>query len=133
MSKNNDLNQQLVFVLQEMINDYGFNRSDEKRLETIGMAKKLLDKAQQSMPDMLVIEPALAATIADLKAELDQVKNRTNQLESLLQQSSQTMSSMREQIEQMKPMFDDEDGAIQSVCDSHDELLLTFIDLGDIA
>lgn len=133
MSKDNDLTQQLVSVLQEMVNDYGFNRCDEKRLETINMAKKLLDKAGQSMPDSLVIEPALAATIADLKAELDQVKNRNNELELLLQESSQTMASMREQIEQMRPMFDDEDGAIQSVCDSHDELLSTFVDLGGIA
>lgn len=132
MSKNN-LIQQLVSVLQEIVNDYGFNRSDEKRLETIGMAKKLLDKIRPLMLDSSVIEPALAATIADLKTELDQAKNRTNQLESLLQESSQTMSSMREQIEQMRPMFDDEDGAIQSVCDSHDELLSTFVVLEGIA
>lgn len=207
MSKNNNLTQQLVSVLQEMVNDYGYNRCDEKRLETIGEAKNLLDKARQSMPDSSVIDPALAATISDLKAvyasttkgqwdvepqgifvidrsdinlneivqvmnkgaafttveaeanlifiaqshnampflideierlywleaELDQAKNHTNQLMSLLQKSSQTMSSMREQIEQMRPMFDDEDGAIQYVCDSHDELLSTFVDLGGVA
>ncbi|MBS3963769.1 MAG: hypothetical protein KGZ80_04585 [Methylomonas sp.] len=207
MSKNNNLTQQLVSVLQEMVNDYGYNRCDEKRLETIGEAKNLLDKARQSMPDSSVIDPALAATISDLKAvyasttkgqwdvepqgifvidrsdinlneivqvmnkgaafttveaeanlifiaqahnampflideierlywleaELDQAKNHTNQLMSLLQKSSQTMSSMREQIEQMRPMFDDEDGAIQYVCDSHDELLSTFVDLGSVA
>ncbi|WP_157385842.1 hypothetical protein [Methylosarcina fibrata] len=133
MSKSNNLTQQLVSVLQEMVNDYGFNRCDDKRLETIGMAKKLLDNTRQSMPDSSVIEPTLTATIADLKAELDQVKNRNNQLETYLEESSQTMSSMREQIEQMRPMFDDEDDAIQSVCDSHDELLSTIAVLGGVA
>lgn len=45
MSKKNDLTQQLVSVLQEMVNDYGYNRCDEKRLETIGNAKKLIENA----------------------------------------------------------------------------------------
>jgi uncharacterized coiled-coil DUF342 family protein len=207
MSKSNNLTQQLVSVLQEMVHDYGYNRSDEKRLETIAAAKELLDKAKQLMPHSLAIEPALAAMLSDLKSvyplttkgpwdvepqgfflvdrsdvnlneivkvmdkggaftkdeaeanlifmaqahnampflideierlhwlgeELDQAKNRTNMLESLLQECSQTMSSMREQIEQMRPMFDDEDDAIQSVCDSHDELVSAIAVLGGVA
>lgn len=128
MSKNNDMTQQLVSVLQEMVNDYGYNRCDDKRLETISEAKMLLDRARKSMSDSLVIDPTLAATLSDLKAELAQVKNRNNELKLLLRESSQTMASMREQIEQMRPMFDDEDGAIQSVCDSHDELISALVD-----
>lgn len=187
MSKNNDLTQHLVSVLQEMVNDYGYNRCDEKRLETIGEAKNLLDKARQSMPDSSVIDPALAATISDLKAiyasttkgqwdvepqgifvidrsdvnlnEIVQVMNkgaafttseaesnihfialvhehfpalieeierlqwtqdRLARLEMLLNSSSETMSQMREQIEQMRGMFDDEDGAIHAACCKHD-------------
>ena len=198
MSKNN-LIQQLLSVLQEMVNDYLYNRCDEKRLESIGEAKKLLDRARQSISDS-VVDSALAATIADLKAvysettqgkwdidhqghfvldtsdvnlnEIVQVMNkgaafstseaesnihfialahehfptlieeierlqwtldRLSRLEMILHSSAETMSQMREQIEQMRPMFDDEDGAIQSVCDSHDELLSTFVDLGGIA
>jgi hypothetical protein len=198
MSKNN-LIRQLLSVLQDMVNDYGFNRCDEKRLESIGEAKKLLDRARQSISDS-VVDSALAAIISDLKAvyseatqgkrdvdpqghfvldtsdvnlnEIVQVMNkcvafsiseaesnlhfivlahqhfpvlieeierlqwfqdRLAGLEMLLDSSSETMSQMREQIEQMRPMFDDEDGAIQSVCDSHDELLSTFVDLGGIA
>ena len=192
MSKNNDLIQQLVSVLQEMVNDYGYNRCDEKRLETIGMAKKLLDKARtgdfdQSKRLSATIEPALGATIADLKAvyaattqghwdvepqgffvidrsdvnlnEIVQVMNkgaafatseaesnihfialahhhfpalieeierlqwtqdRLARLEMLLHSSSETMSQMREQIEQMRGLFDDEDGAIHAACCKHD-------------
>jgi hypothetical protein len=32
------------------------------------------------------------------------------------------MLEMREQIEQMRGLFDDEDGAIQACCDEHDGL-----------
>lgn len=115
MSKNNDLTQQLVSVLQEMVNDYGFNRYDEKRLETIGEAKRLLGIANK----IGIIEPNLDSIIVDMKTALGV--------------SAGVLLMMREQIEQMRPMFDDEDGAIQSVCDSHDELLSTFVDLGGIA
>ncbi len=86
MSKSNDLTQQLILVLHEMVSDYGFNRCDEKRLKTIGEAKKLLAKTAQQVNksrrlfdkaragiDQLVhhsaaMEPALGATIAELKA-----------------------------------------------------------------
>ena len=187
MSKNNNLTQQLVSVLQKMVNDYGFNRCDETRLETIGEAKKLLDKARTSMPDSSAIDPALAANLSDLKAvyalttkgrwdvesqgffvinrsdvnlnEIVQVMNkggafttseaesnihfialahqyfpalieeierlqwiqsRLERLEMLLGSSSEAMSQMREQIEQMRSMFDDEDGAIHAACCKHD-------------
>lgn len=49
MSKKNDLTQQLVSVLQEMVNDYGYNRCNEKRLETIGDAKKLIEDVKSSL------------------------------------------------------------------------------------
>jgi hypothetical protein len=115
MSKNNDLIHQLVSVLHEMVNDYAFNRCEEKRMETIGEAKRLLGIANK----IGIIEPNLDSIIVDLKAALNL--------------SAGVLLMMREQIEQMRPMFDDEDGAIQSTCDSHDELLSTFVDLGGIA
>ena len=193
MSKDKDLTQQLVSVLQEMVNDYGFNRCDEKRLETIGEAKKLLDKARTgidlSMRHSPSIEPALGATIADLKAvyaattqgnwdvdpqgyfvldrsdvnlnEIVQVMNKgaafttieaeanlifiaqahnamiflideierlqfldakVERLTNLVSAALETSDQMREQIEQMRSLFDDEDGSISDACDSHSML-----------
>jgi len=49
MSKDKKLIQDLVSVLQEMVNDYGFNRCDEKRLETISDAKKVIEDAKSSL------------------------------------------------------------------------------------
>ncbi len=184
--------------MQEMVNDYGFNRSDEKRLETIGYAKKMIMDANASLDQSWMsstIDSSLKASLVDLKttyaattqgkwdvdpqgyfvldrsdvnlneivqvmnkgsafttveaeanlifiaqahnampflideierlqwleSELDRVRFRTNQLESLLDSSTQTLSQMRDQIEQMRPLFDDEDGAIQEACDCHDQ------------
>lgn len=102
MSNDKDLTRQLVSVLQEMVNDYGYNRCDEKRLETIGEAKRLLDLAIKE-----IIEPA-SSTIVDIKAALGSSKT--------------VMSVMREQIEQMRGLFPDEDDSIQNACDEHDEM-----------
>lgn len=195
MSKNNDLNQQLVSVLQEMVNDYGFNRCDEKRLETIGEAKRLLYKARtgidKSMCHSAAIEPVLGATITDLKAayaattqgnwdvdpqgyfvldrsdvnlnEIVQVMNKgaafttieaeanlifiaqahhampflideierlqfldakVDRLTELVSDALKTSDQMREQIEQMRSLFDDEDGSISDACDSHTALMI---------
>ena len=36
---------ELLELLEEMVADYGYNRSDEKRIETINRAKRLIRKA----------------------------------------------------------------------------------------
>lgn len=55
-----------------------------------------------------------------LQAELHRVQDRAKQLESVLESSIESQSQLREQIEQMRGLFDDEDGAIQDACDCHD-------------
>lgn len=190
MSNGKKMIQDLVMVLQEMVNDYGYNRSDEKRLETIGDAKKLIDKAKVNLDQIGLIssmDSSLKACLVDLKTiyaattqgnwdidpqgyfvldtsdvnlnEIVQVMNkgaafttneaesnlhfialahqsfpalieeierlqwlqdRVTRLEMLLDFSSEAMSQMREQIEQMREMFDDEDGAIHAACCKHD-------------
>ncbi|WP_036249883.1 hypothetical protein [Methylobacter sp. BBA5.1] len=49
MSKDKKMIQDLINVLQEMVNDYGYNRCNEKRLETIGDAKKLIEDVKSSL------------------------------------------------------------------------------------
>jgi hypothetical protein len=56
-----------------------------------------------------------------LDAELDRVGQRANFFERTLKELLNTMSDMREQIEQMRGLFDDEDGAIQAACTEHDK------------
>ena len=55
-----------------------------------------------------------------LEAELHRVRDRASQLEAALDSSIEAMSQMREQIEQMRGLFDDDDSAIQEACNLHD-------------
>ena len=73
---------------------------------------------QNLMPDIL----ADLQRLRQFEAELNRVRDRANILESTLDKSSAVMLEMREQIEQMRGLFDDEDGAIQACCDGHDGL-----------
>lgn len=57
-----------------------------------------------------------------LEAELHRVRDRAGKLESTLHSAVNVMQSMICQIEQMRGMFEDEDGAIQAVCDEHDDV-----------
>ena len=60
-----------------------------------------------------------------LQYELDRVKALGIKLKKAFDSSTEAASLMREQIEQMRGMFTDEDDAIQNACDAHD----TFHDL----
>ncbi|MBF6650009.1 hypothetical protein [Methylobacter sp. BlB1] len=57
-----------------------------------------------------------------LEAELHRVRDRAGKLESALYSAGNVMQSMRCQIEQMLGMFEDEDGAIQAVCNEHEDV-----------
>ena len=60
-----------------------------------------------------------------LESELDRVKAQGIMLKKAFDSSTEAASLMREQIEQMRGMFNDEDEAIHEACDAHD----TFQDL----
>ena len=60
-----------------------------------------------------------------LESELNSVKAQGIKLKKAFDSSTEAASLMREQIEQMRGMFNDEDEAIQNACDAHD----TFQDL----
>lgn len=72
--------------------------------------------AHNLMPDIL----AEIDRLQRVEAESDRVKNRSSLLESTLIETSGTLCELREQIEQMRGLFDDEDGAIQIACMRHD-------------
>ena len=72
--------------------------------------------AHNMMPEILADLDRLQL----LESELDCVKDRKNRLEIALKVSTEAMDQMREQIEQMRGIFDDMDGAIQAACDAHD-------------
>ncbi len=72
--------------------------------------------AHNMMPEILADLDRLQL----LESELDCVKDRKNKLEIALKVSTEAMGQMREQIEQMRGIFDDMDGAIQAACDAHD-------------
>jgi chromosome segregation ATPase len=57
-----------------------------------------------------------------LEAELHRVRDRAGKLESTLHSAVNVLQSMRCQIEQMRGMFEDEDGAIQLACTEHDDV-----------
>lgn len=65
-----------------------------------------------------------------LQTELHRVQDRAKQLESVLESSIESQSQLREQIKQMRGLFDDEDSASQDACNRHDafneELLKAF-------
>jgi hypothetical protein len=86
--------------------------------------------AHNMMPEILVDLDRLQL----LESELDCVKDRKNRLEIALKVSTEAMDQMREQIEQMRGIFDDMDGAIQAACDAHDtaEILVSTL-LTDIS
>jgi hypothetical protein len=73
---------------------------------------------QNLMPDIL----ADLHRLQQFEAELHHDRDRANMLETNLGKSLIVMQEMREQIEQMRGLFDDEDGAIQACCDEHDGL-----------
>jgi len=50
--------------------------------------------------------------------ELDRVKDQAIEIETALESSTEAMSLMREQIEQMRGMFNDDDESIQLACDN---------------
>lgn len=72
--------------------------------------------AHNLMPDIL----AEIDRLHRVEAESDRSKTRSNLLESTLIETSGTLCELREQIEQMRGLFDDEDGAIQAACMRHD-------------
>jgi hypothetical protein len=72
--------------------------------------------AHNLMPDIL----AEIDCLQRVEAGSYRVKNRSNLLESALIETSSVLCELREQIEQMRRLFDDEDGAIQAACTKHD-------------
>lgn len=72
--------------------------------------------AHNLMPDIL----AEIEHLHRVEAGSDRVQNRSSLLESTLIETSGTLCELREQIEQMRGLFDDEDGAIQAACMRHD-------------
>lgn len=73
--------------------------------------------AHNLMPDIL----AEIERLHRVEAGSDRVKNRSNLLENTLIETSGALCELREQIEQMRGLFDDEDGAIQAACMKHDK------------
>lgn len=103
---------------------FGISEADDAIGELFGVGPQeeananFLCLVQNLMPDILTDLQRLQK----LEAELHRVRDRVNVLESTLDKSSAVMLEMREQIEQMRGLFDDEDGAIQACCDEHDGL-----------
>jgi len=103
---------------------FGLSEADDAIGEIFGVGPQAKANAnflclmQNLMPDIL----ADLQRLQKLEAELHRVRDRVNVLESTLDKSSAVMLEMREQIEQMRGLFDDEDGAIQACCDEHDGL-----------
>ena len=79
--------------------------------------------------------PAIAEEIERLQwldAELDRVRQRANFFELTLRELLLTMSDMRGQLEQMRGLFDDEDGASQAACTGHDRAM-SMLDTVDLS
>ena len=79
--------------------------------------------------------PAIAEEIERLQwldAELDRVRQRANFFELTLRELLLTMSDMHGQLEQMRGLFDDEDGAIQAACTGHDRAM-SMLDTVDLS
>ncbi len=88
--------------------------NDVMRRERIANAEFII-MAHNMMPELL----AEVGRLQWLEAELQRVRGRANVLRSTLDSSIEVMQNMREQINQMSSMFDDEDGAIQLACNEH--------------
>jgi len=73
--------------------------------------------AHNMMPEILADLERLQL----LEAELDRVKDQAIEIETALESSTEAMSLMREQIEQMRGMFNDDDESIQLAYDTHDK------------
>jgi hypothetical protein len=111
---------------------FGLSEADDAIGEIFGVGPQaeananFLCLVQNLIPDILTDLERLQ----QLEAELHCAKERANVLESKLDKSSAVMLEMREQIEQMRGLFDDEDGAIRDACNCHDafneELLKVF-------
>ena len=103
---------------------FGLSEADDAIGEIFGVGPQaeanatFLCKMQNLMPDIL----ADLQRLQQLEAELQHLRDRANVLKSTLDKSSTVMLEMREQIEQIRGLFDDEDGAIQACCDEHDGL-----------
>lgn len=70
--------------------------------------------------------PAIAEEIERLQwldAELGRVRQRANFFELTLKELMVTLTDMRGQLEQMRGLFNDEDGAIQTACSGHDQAM----------
>lgn len=73
--------------------------------------------AHNLMPEML----SSLERLQWLEHELHRASSRVILLELTLTKVSTAMQGLRDQIEQMRGLFDDEDGAIQTACMGHDQ------------
>ena len=94
--------------------------NDVTRRERLAIAEFII-LAHNMMPEIL----SNLDRVQLLESELDRVKAQGIKLKKAFDSSTEAASLMREQIEQMRGMFNDEDEAIQNACDAHD----TFQDL----
>ena len=103
---------------------FGLSEADDAIGEIFGIGAQaeananFLCKMQNLMPDIL----ADLHRLQQFEAELHHDRDRANMLETNLGKSLIVMQEMREQIEQMRGLFDDDDSAIQACCDGHDGL-----------
>ena len=104
------------FVANVLV-DGDCNAMRDQRLanaEFIILAHNMMPEILSNLERMLILE-----------SELDRVKAQGIMLKKAFDSSTEAASLMREQIEQMRGMFNDEDEAIHEACDAHD----TFQDL----
>ncbi|NOU20305.1 MAG: hypothetical protein HOO93_00700 [Methyloglobulus sp.] len=103
-----------------MTDRYHKSEAESKELKAVhnenSANAEFIMSAHNLMPDIL----AEIERLHRVEAGSDRVKNRSNLLESTLIETSGALCELREQIEQMRGLFDDEDGAIQAACTKHD-------------
>ena len=104
------------FVANVLVN----GDNDVTKLERLANAEFII-LAHNMMPEIL----SNLERMQLLESELDRVKAQGIKLKKAFDASTEAAFLMREQIEQMRGMFTDEDDAIQEVCDAYD----TFQDL----
>ena len=103
---------------------FGLSEADDAIGEIFGVGPQ----AKANANFLCLVQNLIPDILADLQrwqqheAELHCAKERANVLVLTLDKSSAVMLEMREQIEQMRGLFDDEDGAIQACCDGHEIL-----------
>ncbi len=103
-----------------MTDRYHESETESEELEAVhnenSANAEFIRLAHNLIPDIL----AEIERLYGMEAELDRVKNRSSLLENILIETSGILCELREQIEQMRGLFDDEDGAIQAACLRHD-------------